>query len=68
MAERFPPTSDQIREARLYLAGTKERAEEISCFMSAGYGSDDQRAIRAQELVGAIQRLIWELERADANL
>jgi hypothetical protein len=63
MTERYLPTIDQIRQAKLDLAEMKERAEEISRFTSAGYGESDRRTVRAQELVAALQRLIWEIER-----
>jgi hypothetical protein len=63
MAQHHPPTVDQIRQAKLDLAEMKKRAEEMAGFMSAGYGFDDPRAIRAQELAAAFQRLLWELER-----
>jgi len=44
-----------------------ERAEEISRLMAAGYADSDPKAIRADELHSAIQRLQWELERSAAN-
>ena len=45
----------------------KQRAEEISRLMAAGYGASDPKAIRAGELNSAIQRLQWELERSVGN-
>ena len=45
----------------------KDRAEEISKLMVAGYGISDARAIRAGELNAAIQRLQWELDRSDRD-
>lgn len=45
----------------------KERAEEISQLMMAGYGFSDPKAIRAGELNAAIQRLQWELDRTTQN-
>ena len=45
----------------------KERAEEIAQLMTAGYGPSDRKAVRADELNAAIQRLQWELERGTAN-
>lgn len=64
MDKRYPPTIDQIRQAKQDLAEMKERSEAIAGFMSAGYGPDDPRAIRAQEVAAAFQRLLWEIERA----
>ena len=45
----------------------KERAEELSQLMTAGYGGSDPKAIRADELNAAIQRLQSELERSAGN-
>ena len=63
MADRFPLTIDQFRQATSDIAQMAEKAEEISRLMSAAYGDTDSRAIRAQEVSGAIQRLQWEIER-----
>jgi hypothetical protein len=63
MQDRYPLTVAQLRQAKEDLAAMKERAEEISQLLAAGYGSSDQKAIRADELNAAIQRLQWELER-----
>jgi hypothetical protein len=40
-----------------------EKAEEIPRLMSAAYGESDPRAIRAQEVSGALQRIQWEIYR-----
>jgi hypothetical protein len=45
------------------LRAMKEQAEAIYRLISAGYGDADRKSIRAGELSGTIQRLIWELER-----
>jgi hypothetical protein len=67
MQDRFPLTVAQLRQTKEELAAMKERAEEISQLMVAGYGVADPKAIRAGEVNGAIQRLQWELERSAAN-
>ena len=41
----------------------QEQAEAIYQLVLCGYGDPDQKAIRAGEISGTIQRLIWELER-----
>ena len=64
MQDRYPLTIAQLRQAQEELALMKERAEEISQLMSAGYGDSDSKAIRAGEIYSAIQRLQWELERS----
>jgi hypothetical protein len=67
MQDRYPLTVAQLRQAKEDLAAMKERAAEISQLMAAGYGVSDQKAIRADELNAAIQRLQWELERSAGN-
>jgi len=67
MLDRYPLTVSQLRQAKEELAAMKQRAEEISQLMTAGYGDSDSRAIRAGELNAAIQRLQWELDRSGGN-
>jgi hypothetical protein len=64
MQDRYPLTVAQLRRTKADLAAMRERAEEISRLMAAGYGASDPKAIRAGELSSAIQRLQWELERS----
>ena len=67
MQNRYPLTVAQLRQTKEELSAIKERAEEISRLMSAGYGASDPKTIRAGELNSAIQRLQWELERSAGN-
>ena len=67
MADRFPLAIDQFRQTKLDIAEMAERAEEISRLMTAAYGESDQRAIRAQEVSGAVQRLQWEMDRSQTG-
>jgi hypothetical protein len=64
MQDRYPLTIAQLRQAKEDLAAMKDRAEEMSRLMLAGYGISDPRTIRAGELNAAIQRLQWELDRS----
>ena len=64
MLDRHPLTVSQLRQAKEELAVMKQRAEEISQLMAAGYGDADPRTIRAGEVNAAIQRLQWELDRS----
>ena len=43
------------------------RADEMFHLLTAGFGDADQRAIRAEELTAAIQRLQWAMERTDED-
>ena len=63
MTDQFPLTIDQLRQVKSDIAETALRAEEISRLMTTAYGDSDQRAIRAQEVCGALQRLQWEMDR-----
>jgi hypothetical protein len=67
MPERYPLTVAQLRQTKEELAAMRERAEEISQLISAGYGPRDPKTIRAGELAGAVQRLQWELDRSAGN-
>jgi hypothetical protein len=64
MDERFPLTIDQSRRVTADIARMSEEAEEIARLMSAAYGTSDPRAIRAEEVSGALQRLQWEMDRS----
>jgi hypothetical protein len=67
MQDQYPLTISQVRQAKDELAEMKERAEELSQLLAAGYGASDPKAIRAGELNAAIQRLQWELDRSAGN-
>ena len=67
MLDRYPLTISQLRQAKEELAVMKQRAEEISQLMAAGYGDADPRTIRAGELNAAVQRLQWELDRSGGD-
>ena len=62
--ERQPLTVEQRRQLIQDLASVEERLEAIAVLMRASYGDDSQPAIRAEETAAALQRLKWELERA----
>ena len=64
MQDSYPLTIAQLRQAKEDLSAMKEQAEQISRLMAAGYGASDPKAVRADELNSAIQRLQWELERS----
>ena len=65
MPSRYPLTIEQLREINRDLADMKVRAEEMLNLMGAACGEADQRAVRAQELAAAIQRLQWAIERSE---
>ena len=65
MTENFPLTIDQLRRVQSDVANMIERAAEISRLMTAAYGDTDPKAIRAQEVSGALQRLQWAMDRSD---
>ena len=63
MQEHFAPSIDQLRELESQLDSLLEDSARINRLLTAAYGMQDQRAIRAGELNAAVQRLITELER-----
>ena len=65
METRYPLTSEQLYQTRKDLAEMQTRSEEIWRLIAAAYGENDRRAIRADEVHGAVQRLRWELERLE---
>jgi hypothetical protein len=65
MAAKYPLTAEQFHQIELDLAEMRVRAEEIFHLMSVGCGESDPRALRAEEVTGALQRLQWAMERMD---
>jgi hypothetical protein len=64
MQVRYPLTIVQMHQTKDELRAMKEQVEAIYRLVSAGYGDNDQKTVRAGEIIGTIQRLLWELERA----
>lgn len=63
MFSEHPLSPEQIRQMFSDLNEMKLRAEEMAKFARGGFGAEDQRTIRAEELVAAIQRMQWAIER-----
>ena len=57
-------TAEQKRQLDGDIAYVEERLRDISVLMRVCHGDDSQAAIRADETAAALQRLKWELERA----
>ncbi len=62
MAEHVAPSVAQLKITIDRVQAMETDAQEIANFMYASYGAYDRRAIRAGEMLAAIQRLKWELE------
>jgi hypothetical protein len=58
-----PLTPEQRIQLKEDLAFVAERMQNIAVVMHACYGDENQVAIRADEVDGALQRLKWELDR-----
>jgi hypothetical protein len=58
-----PLTPEQRTQLREDIALVEERLQNIAVLMHACYGDENQVAIRADEVDGALQRLKWELDR-----
>jgi hypothetical protein len=61
--KHYPITEDQQHTLNQDLASTGENLERTTILLRACYGEKDKRVIRAEEARGAVQRLIWALER-----
>ena len=68
MFSKHPLTLEQGRQMGRDLDEMKIRAEEMAQLASGGFGPKDQRTIRAEELVAAIQRMQWAIEREGKTL
>jgi hypothetical protein len=62
MAEHVAPSVAQLKITIDRIQAMETDAREIANFMYASYGAYDRRAIRAGEMLAAIQRMRWELE------
>jgi phage FluMu protein gp41 len=58
-----PLSIQQIRQVNQDVAELTDRAQEITKILLAAYGAEDPRAVRAQEVSDAVQRLQWAMER-----
>jgi len=58
-------TREQAVQLRRDLTLIEERLQDIAILMRVCYGDDSQPAIRADETANALQRLKWELEKAN---
>ena len=62
--KRHPLTAEQKRQLDEDIAYVEERLRDISVLMRVCHGDNSQAAIRADETAASLQRLKWELERA----
>jgi hypothetical protein len=62
MAEHVAPSVAQLEMTIDRIQAMETEAQEIANLMYASYGAYDRRAIRAGEMLAAIQRMTWELE------
>jgi hypothetical protein len=67
MAERYPLTLEQLRQANDDISSMLAQAEQLAQLMCACYGDSDMRTIRAQETHAALQRLRAEIARHHAH-
>jgi hypothetical protein len=62
-----PITRDQQTQLREDLAAVEELLQAIGILMRACYSEDSQVTIRADEMLCALQRFNWELERVQVK-
>jgi len=60
---QHPLTREQEAQLQDDLAAVEELLQAIAILMRARYGEDSQVSIRADEMLCALQRFDWELER-----
>jgi hypothetical protein len=63
MPDHEPLSVQQLRQLHEDVAELADRAQEITTLLQASHGPEDPRAVRAQEVGAAIQRLQWAIER-----
>jgi hypothetical protein len=63
MLIHHPLTPEQRSQLREDLVLVEERSQDIATLMHARYGDESQAAIRADEVIAALQRLKWQLDR-----
>ena len=63
---RFSEHPLSLEQIRLMISDLNDmllRAEEMAQLARGGFGAEDRRTIRAEELAAAIKRMQWEIER-----
>ena len=65
--EHFPMTEAQCQYLDQDLSAMMENLENIANLLGASYGDKDMTVFRAQEATGAVQRLLWAVERRQAK-
>ena len=60
-------TVGQLQQTHQKISQLVEEAKEVTQLLLAAYGPEDSRAVRAQEIRDAIQRLEWAMERAETK-
>jgi hypothetical protein len=64
---REPLTASQSKQLMQDVAAIQELATAIEDTLGAAFGEVDSRAVRAQQVAAAIQRLEWALSRSDPD-
>ena len=65
--EHYPMTAEQRRNLDQDLGAMIENLENIAILLRACNGETDMTVIRAEEAGGAVQRLVWAVERRQAK-
>jgi hypothetical protein len=60
---RYPVTRQQETQLRDDLSAVEELLQGVAVLMRACHGEDSQVTIRADEMLCALQRFTWALER-----
>lgn len=65
--EHHPMTEEQRRSLDQDLKATMRTLESLTNVFRACYGGTDMTVLRAEEATGAVQRLVWAVERREAK-
>ncbi len=65
--EDYPMTEEQRQYLGQDLAAMMENLVNIANLLRACHGDRDMTVVRAEEARGAVQRIVWAVERRHAN-
>ncbi len=65
--KRYPMTQEQRQLLQQDIAEAKTKLEEIASLVRTCCGDETEPGIRAAEMLAALQRLQWAIERAETE-
>jgi len=65
---RHPMSPEQFRELNQELVSIRSKVDNLCGDLRVCFGADSLPVYRAEEILAAVQRLEWELQREQAKL